>query len=239
MQKSIFNKKDWLINHAEYVLELRNKGLPHQQIIQNLKDKLNMPFDIEPSLFSRHLKVILENQGKVTEQVTHVERFEDLLEYTNYLENSNKDLLQKIKELKLALQHRQEINLPKDIQVLELKQRKLNDTVIAQQEQIQNLELNNSKLTENLASLQVKNDQLMLQNLEMIHFDTVKQENIALKKHIRRFKAYLDESTREASYFGEKLNTAQNRANKSFYLNCILSFVVLMMVFVLLISKSY
>lgn len=239
MQKSIFNKKDWLINHAEYVLELRNKGLPHQQIIQNLKDKLNMPFDIEPSLFSRHLKVILENQEKITEQVTHIKRFEDLLEYTKYLENSNKDLLQKIKELKLTLQHRQEINLSKELQVLELKQRKLNEKVIVQQEQIQNLELNNSKLTENLASLQGKNDQLMRQNLEMSHFDTLEQENIALKQHIKRFKARLDESTSKLLSLEEKLNTAQNRANKHFYLNCILSFVVLMMVFVLLISKSH
>ena len=69
MNPSVYDKKTWLKNHIEKILELQKNGLKQQQIIDALKQNYDMPFDIEKSLFSRHLKrLITETQTEKDHQ---------------------------------------------------------------------------------------------------------------------------------------------------------------------------
>ena len=56
MNSSSFNKKKWLKNHLNEILQLKKQGLTHLAIIQSLKKQQKMPFDLTESLLSRYLK---------------------------------------------------------------------------------------------------------------------------------------------------------------------------------------
>ena len=60
MEKSIFNKKRWLLSRSDLILSLKQDGMTNKQVIEHLKSAEKMPFDLDESLFSRHCKAILE-----------------------------------------------------------------------------------------------------------------------------------------------------------------------------------
>ena len=98
MEKSIFNKKRWLLSRSDLILSLKQDGMTNKQIIEHLKSAEKMPFDLDESLFSRHCKAILEQLNVKKSNETLSDKVESLEKYTRYLESSNKKLILKIKE---------------------------------------------------------------------------------------------------------------------------------------------
>ena len=93
MTQSIYDKKTWLKNHIESIIALQKDGLKQQQIIEILKQKQGMPFDIEKSLFSRHLKSLIA-ETQIEKDNQHEEQdLEKLQQYCKYLEQSNQQLI--------------------------------------------------------------------------------------------------------------------------------------------------
>ena len=100
MEKSIFNKKRWLLSRSDLILSLKQDGMTNKQVIEHLKSAEKMPFDLDESLFSRHCKAILEQLDFKKSNVTLTDKVQNLEKYKRYLEGSNKNLILKNKELK-------------------------------------------------------------------------------------------------------------------------------------------
>ena len=99
MEKSIFNKKRWLLSRSDLILSLKQDGMTNKQVIEHLKSAEKMPFDLDESLFSRHCKAILEQLDFKKSNATLTDKVQNLEKYTRYLESNNKNLILKIKNL--------------------------------------------------------------------------------------------------------------------------------------------
>ena len=93
MTPSIYDKKTWLKHHIEEIIELQKNGLKQQQIIDVLKQSYDMPFEIEKSLFSRHLKSLITEAQLEQENQQEQQDLEKLQQYCKYLEQSNQQLI--------------------------------------------------------------------------------------------------------------------------------------------------
>ena len=93
MNPSVYDKKTWLKNHIEEILELQKNGLKQQQIIDALKQSYDMPFEIEKSLFSRHLKSLITETQVEKDNQQEEQDLEKLQQYCKYLEQSNQQLI--------------------------------------------------------------------------------------------------------------------------------------------------
>ena len=100
MEKSIFNKKRWLLSRSDLILSLKQDGMTNKQVIEHLKSAEKMPFDLDESLFSRHCKAILEQLDFKKSNASLTDKVQNLEKYTRYLESNNKNLILKNKELK-------------------------------------------------------------------------------------------------------------------------------------------
>ena len=99
MEKSIFNKKRWLLSRSDLILSLKQDGMTNKQVIEHLKNAEKMPFNLDESLFSRHCKAILEQLDVKKSNATLTDKVQNLEKYTRYLESNNKNLILKNKEL--------------------------------------------------------------------------------------------------------------------------------------------
>jgi hypothetical protein len=99
MEKSIFNKKRWLLSRSDLILSLKQDGMTSKQVIEHLKNAEKMPFNLDESLFSRHCKAILEQLDVKKSNTTLTDKVQNLEKYTRYLESNNKKLILKNKEL--------------------------------------------------------------------------------------------------------------------------------------------
>ena len=99
MEKSIFNKKRWLLSRSDLILSLKQDGMTSKQVIEHLKNAEKMPFNLDESLFSRHCKAILEQLDVKKSNATLTDKVQNLEKYTRYLESNNKKLILKNKEL--------------------------------------------------------------------------------------------------------------------------------------------
>jgi hypothetical protein len=89
-----YDKKHWLNQHIKAIQNLEQQGYTQQQIIEQLKTDYGMPFQLDKSLYSRHLKKIkAEQQSKNQEQKNQAD-YHELKKYCDYLEQSNSQLLE-------------------------------------------------------------------------------------------------------------------------------------------------
>lgn len=93
MTQSIYDKKTWLRHHIEEIIELQKNGLKQQQIIDVLRQSYGMPFEIEKSLFSRHLKSLITETQLEQDNQHKQQDLEKLQQYCKYLEQSNQQLI--------------------------------------------------------------------------------------------------------------------------------------------------
>jgi molecular chaperone GrpE (heat shock protein) len=200
-KKSIYDKKLWLKARLSLILSMKNEGRTQKEILEYLKTKESMPFTLDASLFSRHLRNLISE--KIGEKRINkiIEQDEKNQQYQYYLENSNKDLLKQIKELK-ATQNSQETELSK-INTLEAQnqeyekqiQQKDRDVKLLKQ-QVRDLmakthdvsSLNHLKENNN----ELKN-QISAQNQEIINLTSKKDQ---LKEHYLRLKSKFEDACR-------------------------------------------
>ena len=115
MKSSSFNKKKWLKNHLDKILELKSKSLTLQAIIEHLRTCENMPFDLTESLLSRYLKEFANDNASTLKTETALKnklerQKERLTSQNNEIQNlsrrleriveRNEDLLIENKEIK-------------------------------------------------------------------------------------------------------------------------------------------
>ena len=78
MEKSIFNKKRWLLSRSDLILSLKQDGMTSKQVIEHLKNAEKMPFNLDESLFSRHCKAILEQLDVKKSNTTLTDKVQNL-----------------------------------------------------------------------------------------------------------------------------------------------------------------
>lgn len=156
MNPSVYDKKTWLKNHIEEILELQKNGLKQQQIIDALKQSYGMPFEIEKSLFSRHLKSLITETQVEKDHQTEEQDLEKLQQYYKYLEQSNQQLIRdkqaqnqtlrirfkQLQQLQKQLTEKQEaLNvLQKQLEFQQVKAEKHHKTILKLEAQIEYLE---------------------------------------------------------------------------------------------------
>lgn len=229
--KPIYNKKRWLLRHAELIQSLKQGGMTNKQIIEHLKNSQNMPFELDESLFSRHCRAVFEQLDLEKINATLTSKIQSLEKYNYYLEGSNKSLL---------LQNR-ELSKPKPIapQPEPLPVKPANDEYIndlkrrlaQKQQRLEQVQATIEQQETTIRELQGRLEQAP----EKPANDSMRQQNIALKRDIRRLESLLAEGTMEAALVGRKLDTAQNRAKQSMYLAyCFLAISIILLLYIAL-----
>ena len=204
MEKSIFNKKRWLLSRSDLILSLKQNGMTNKQVIEHLKSAEKMPFDLDESLFSRHCKAILEQLDFKKSNVTLTDKVQNLEKYKRYLEGSNKNLILKNKELKKPKQ-----------------QEPLRPVEPINNEYIDDLknQLSQSKQVE--VELSGKNQVLL-------------NERYELKLAVKRLDDEIGRERSSAREIEEKWRTTQNKAKYSMYFAyCFAAISVLLFVLLL------
>lgn len=229
VEKSSYNKKNWLLIHAALIQSLKQNGMTNKQIIDHLKTKQKMPFALDESLFSRHCRTILEQLDLEKTNAVLISKVQSLEKYNYYLEGSNKSLL---------LQNR-ELSKPKPIapQPEPLPVKPAND------EYISDLKRRLSQKQQGLDQLHgiLEQQKTTIQELqaklakipEKSSNEPLNQKNIALKRDVKRLESILSDNDYATSLLEEKLNTAQMRAKQSMYLAY--SFLAISILFLLVI----
>ena len=179
VDKSIYNKKIWLLNHASLIQSLKLDGMTNKQIIDHLKTDQNMPFELDESLFSRHCKTILQQLDLKKINADLINKTQSLEKYNLYLENSNKYLLLQNRELSKPKTPEPLPDIPINYQYIT----DLENRVALKQ---QSLEQNKNTIEE----LEGKLKKLS----HKIENDPLKQENIALKLDVRRLETLVTDS---------------------------------------------
>ena len=142
MNPSVYDKKTWLKNHIEEILELQKNGLKQQQIIDALKQSYGMPFEIEKSLFSRHLKSLITETQVEKDHQTEEQDLEKLQQYYKYLEQSNQQLIRdkQAQNQTLRIRFKQLQQLQKQLEFQQVKAEKHHKTILKLEAQIEYLE---------------------------------------------------------------------------------------------------
>lgn len=216
MTQSIYDKKTWLRHHIEEIIELQKNGLKQQQIIDVLRQSYGMPFEIEKSLFSRHLKSLITETQLEQDNQHKQQDLEKLQQYCKYLEQSNQQLIR-----------------DKQVQNQTLRTR------FKQQQQLQ------KQLTEKQEALNVLQNQLEFQQIEaekqhktilkletrIEYLEHAQQQN-PLKAENKRLQALLTQYQADHQDKDQTLLKTQKESKQRLYLS--LSFMFLAIFFLIL-----
>lgn len=216
MKNSIYNKKNWLLQRADLIVTLKENGLNHQHIIEHLKQHEQMPFDLEQSLFSRYYRQILEQRTEQQDKIQLTEQLNALQKYSDYLEDSNKQLILKNKTLHNIKQPiLNSTALSEDDDTLEQFLDEIQTLRNELQQRQQQHDSAQSEYQKHLSQLSAKYENLLLEKLALEQNDDLEQENTRIKRDIKRLEHDLARNLKESLYLEEKLNLVQIRAKQS------------------------
>lgn len=94
MNHPSYDKKHWLSQHIKAIDVLEQQGCTQHQIIEQLKTEYGMPFALDKSLYSRHIKKIKAEQQRENQEQKDLADYQELKKYCDYLEQSNRQLLE-------------------------------------------------------------------------------------------------------------------------------------------------
>lgn len=216
MTQSIYDKKTWLRHHIEEIIELQKNGLKQQQIIDVLRQSYGMPFEIEKSLFSRHLKSLITETQLEQDNQHKQQDLEKLQQYCKYLEQSNQQLIRdkQVQNQTLRTRFKQQQQLQKQ---LTEKQEALN--VLQNQLEFQQIEAEKQHKT--ILKLETRIE--YLEHAEQQN--PLKAENKRLQKLLTQYQADDQKKT-------QTLLKTQKESKQRLYLA--LSFVFLTIFFLIL-----
>ena len=106
MNHPSYDKKHWLSQHIKAIYFLEQQGCTQHQIIEQLKTEYGMPFALDKSLYSRHIKKIKAEQQRENQEQKDLADYQELKKYCNYLEQSNRHLLEQ-QRIHLQEKHKQ------------------------------------------------------------------------------------------------------------------------------------
>lgn len=216
MTQSIYDKKTWLRHHIEEIIELQKNGLKQQQIIDVLRQSYGMPFEIEKSLFSRHLKSLITETQLEQDNQHKQQDLEKLQQYCKYLEQSNQQLIRdkQVQNQTLRTRFKQQQQLQKQ---LTEKQEALN--VLQNQLEFQQIEAEKQHKT--ILKLETRIEYLEHAQQQ----NPLKAENKRLQKLLTQYQADDQKKT-------QTLLKTQKESKQRLYLA--LSFVFLAIFFLIL-----
>ena len=216
MTQSIYDKKTWLRHHIEEIIELQKNGLKQQQIIDVLRQSYGMPFEIENSLFSRHLKSLITETQLEQDNQHKQQDLEKLQQYCKYLEQSNQQLIRdkQVQNQTLRTRFKQQQQLQKQ---LTEKQEALN--VLQNQLEFQQIEAEKQHKT--ILKLETRIEYLEHAQQQ----NPLKAENKRLQKLLTQYQADDQKKT-------QTLLKTQKESKQRLYLA--LSFVFLTIFFLIL-----
>ena len=216
MTPSMYDKKMWLKHHIEKIIELQKNGLKQQQIIDVLKQSYDMPFEIEKSLFSRHLKSLITEAQVEKDNQQEQQDLEKLQQYCKYLEQSNQQLIRDNQDQNQTLRTRfkQQQRLQKQFTE---KQEALH--ILQQQLEFQQIEAEKQHKT--ILKLETKIEYL----------EHVRQQN-PLKAENKRLQTLLTQYQVDHQKNAQRLLKTQKESKQRLYLA--LSFVFLTIFFLIL-----
>ncbi|MDY6462812.1 hypothetical protein [Acinetobacter faecalis] len=216
MTQSIYDKKTWLRHHIEEIIELQKNGLKQQQIIDVLRQSYGMPFEIEKSLFSRHLKSLITETQLEQDNQHKQQDLEKLQQYCKYLEQSNQQLIRdkQVQNQTLRTRFKQQQQLQKQ---LTEKQEALN--VLQNQLEFQQIEAEKQHKT--ILKLETRIEYLEHAQQQ----NPLKAENKRLQKLLTQYQADDQKKT-------QTLLKTQKESKQRLYLA--LSFVFLTIFFLIL-----
>ena len=216
MTQSIYDKKTWLRHHIEEIIELQKNGLKQQQIIDVLRQSYGMPFEIEKSLFSRHLKSLITETQLEQDNQHKQQDLEKLQQYCKYLEQSNQQLIRdkQVQNQTLRTRFKQQQQLQKQ---LTEKQEALN--VLQNQLEFQQIEAEKQHKT--ILKLETRIEYLEHAQQQ----NPLKAENKRLQKLLTQYQADEQKKT-------QTLLKTQKESKQRLYLA--LSFVFLTIFFLIL-----
>ena len=228
MEKSIFNKKRWLLSRSDLILSLKQDGMTNKQVIEHLKSAEKMPFDLDESLFSRHCKAILEQLDFKKSNATLTDKVQNLEKYTRYLESNNKNLILKNKELKK----------PKQQEPLRPVEPVNNEYIEHLKKQLsqKNQELKQYRNTLEQQEMTIRQLSNELERLPEETLNTaLERKNMALKHDLSRLESLFADLGTNLSQTEEKLHTTQNRAKYSMYFAyCFAVLAIVLFLFIVL-----
>ena len=222
MEKSIFNKKRWLLSRSDLILSLKQDGMTNKQIIEHLKSAEKMPFDLDESLFSRHCKAILEQLNVKKSNETLSDKVESLEKYTRYLESSNKKLILKIKESpKPKLQEPFRPVEPVNNEYIEHLKKQLSQKIQELEQCQADVEQREITIAQNGDLITELKKQLSQNKQVEVELSGKNQvllnERYELKLTVRRLNDEIGRERSSAREAEEKCRTTQNKAKYSMY----------------------
>ena len=228
MEKSIFNKKRWLLSRSDLILSLKQDGMTSKQVIEHLKNAEKMPFNLDESLFSRHCKAILEQLDVKKSNTTLTDKVQNLEKYTRYLESNNKKLILKNKELLK----------PKPKEPLPTVEPVNNEYIEHLKKQLsqknQELEQYRNTLEQQEMTIRQLSDELERLPEETLN-TALERKNMALKHDLSRLESLFADLGTNLSQTEEKLHTTQNRAKYSMYFAyCFAVLAIVLFLFIVL-----
>lgn len=230
MEKSIFNKKRWLLSRSDLILSLKQNGMTNKQVIEHLKSAEKMPFDLDESLFSRHCKAILEQLDLKKSNATLTDKVQNLEKYTRYLEGSNKNLILQVQKQKSSEPKPQEPLRPVepvDNEYIEHLKKQLS-------QKNQELEQYRNTLEQQEMTIRQLNDELERLPEETLN-TALERKNMALKHDLSRLESLFADLGTNLSQTEEKLHTTQNRAKYSMYFAyCFAVLAIVLFLFIVL-----
>lgn len=216
MTPSIYDKKTWLKHHIKEIIELQKEGLKQQQIIDVLKQTHGMPFEIEKSLFSRHLNSLIA-ETQIKEDNQHAEQdLEKLQQYCKYLEQSNQQLINAVQS-----QNQTDRSHFKQQQQLQKQLSEKEETLNIVRNQLESKQIEQEKQHKTILKLETRIEYL----------EHAQQQN-PLKAENKRLQVLL---TKHQVYDQEKTSTllkTQKESKQRLYLS--LSFLFLTLFFLIL-----
>ena len=240
MEKSIFNKKRWLLSRSDLILSLKQNGMTNKQIIEHLKSAEKMPFDLDESLFSRHCKAILEQLNVKKSNETLSDKVESLEKYTRYLESSNKKLILKIKESpKPKLQEPFRPVEPVNNEYIEHLKKQLSQKIQELEQCQADLEQREITIAQNGDLITELKKQLSQNKQVEVELSGKNQvllnERYELKLTVRRLNDEIGRERSSAREAEEKCRTTQNKAKYSMYFAyCFAVLAIVLFLFIVL-----
>ena len=216
MNPYVYDKKTWLKNHIEEILELQKNGLKQQQIIDALKQTYGMPFDIEKSLFSRHFKKLTAETQTEKNHQHEEQNLEKLKQYCKYLEQSNQQLINAAQA-----QHQTDRSHFKQQQQLHKQLTEKQETLNILQNQLEIKQIEAEKQHKTILKLEMRIEYL----------EHAKQQN-SLKAENKRLQTLLTQYQADHHKNAQTMLKTQKESKQGLYLA--LSFVFLTILFLIL-----
>lgn len=125
MNHPSYDKKHWLSQHIKAIDVLEQQGCTQHQIIEQLKIEYGMPFVLDKSLYSRHIKKIKAEQQRENQEQKDLADYQELKKYCDYLEQSNRQLLE---QQRIHLQEKHKLPPPLKEHQKDQEQQKTKDS---------------------------------------------------------------------------------------------------------------